>query len=269
MSIYAISDLHGQYDIFLKGLSDIKFSDNDFLYVIGDAIDRGPDGIRILQYIQDHKNMDLLIGNHEFMMLDAIDVNTCDLIPYDKSSLWLNRNGGVTTYRAFESLSTDNKRKLLFWLQHRCLTKTIDVKTDVCDDDIKFVLTHSYYSSALDDKCYCELNRESNYALMYDAVWLTPFRDDLMCDDVYSQYDDRIFVIGHVPIQNISANKYQLLSAISGSDDAYIDSFLKPYCWHNVIDIDGGLSYLSRAPIPCAAMFFRLNDGHVTKVFST
>ena len=138
-----------------------------------------------------------------------------------------------------------------------------------CDNDIKFVLTHSYYSSVLDNKCYCELNRESNYALMYDAVWLTPFRDDLMCDDVYSQYDDRIFVIGHVPIQNISANKYQLLSAISGSDDAYIDSFLKPYCWHNVIDIDGGLSYLSRAPIPCAAMFFRLNDRHVTKVFST
>jgi len=49
MSTYAISDLHGQYDIFEKLLDVIDFSENDFLYVLGDAIDRGPDGIKILQ----------------------------------------------------------------------------------------------------------------------------------------------------------------------------------------------------------------------------
>ncbi|SFQ35506.1 Calcineurin-like phosphoesterase [Butyrivibrio proteoclasticus] len=51
MSTYAISDLHGQYDIFEKLLDVIDFSENDFLYVLGDAIDRGPDGIKILQKI--------------------------------------------------------------------------------------------------------------------------------------------------------------------------------------------------------------------------
>ncbi|WP_081846758.1 metallophosphoesterase [Butyrivibrio sp. AE3004] len=48
MATYAISDLHGQYDLFQKLLDVIHFSDDDFMYVLGDAIDRGPDGIKIL-----------------------------------------------------------------------------------------------------------------------------------------------------------------------------------------------------------------------------
>ena len=74
MSTYAISDLHGQYGIFEKLLDVIDFSENDFLYILGDAIDRGPDGIKILQKIKDTPNMDLIIGNHEFMMLNSIDL---------------------------------------------------------------------------------------------------------------------------------------------------------------------------------------------------
>ena len=52
MATYAVSDLHGQDRTFEKGLKLIGFSDSDMLYVIGDAIDRGPDGIRILEYIK-------------------------------------------------------------------------------------------------------------------------------------------------------------------------------------------------------------------------
>ena len=45
MAVYAVSDLHGQYDTFINGLENIGFGDSDELYMIGDAIDRGPDGI--------------------------------------------------------------------------------------------------------------------------------------------------------------------------------------------------------------------------------
>ena len=51
MAVYVVSDLHGQYDLFVRGLERIGFSGADKLYVIGDAIDRGPDGIKILQKI--------------------------------------------------------------------------------------------------------------------------------------------------------------------------------------------------------------------------
>ena len=42
--IYVMSDIHGQASAFYKMLKKICFSDNDQMYVLGDVIDRGPDG---------------------------------------------------------------------------------------------------------------------------------------------------------------------------------------------------------------------------------
>ena len=57
MAVYVVSDLHGQFEVFMDGLKKVEFKDNDELYVIGDAIDRGNDGIRILQYIKEHEGV--------------------------------------------------------------------------------------------------------------------------------------------------------------------------------------------------------------------
>jgi len=43
--VYAISDIHGYYDKYIRMLDKIEFNKNDMLYVIGDVIDRGDDGI--------------------------------------------------------------------------------------------------------------------------------------------------------------------------------------------------------------------------------
>lgn len=67
MATYVVSDLHGQYRIFLKLLEMVDFSENDQLYMLGDAIDRGPEGLNILQHVKNATNMDMLIGNHEFI----------------------------------------------------------------------------------------------------------------------------------------------------------------------------------------------------------
>ena len=49
--IYAMSDLHGCYDKYIKMLEKINFSNDDTLYILGDIVDRGADGIKILQDI--------------------------------------------------------------------------------------------------------------------------------------------------------------------------------------------------------------------------
>ena len=72
MSTYVISDIHGQYKSFIKMLDLIRFSKDDTLYVLGDVIDRGPDGIKILQHLMKMKNAELFMGNHELLMLDAL-----------------------------------------------------------------------------------------------------------------------------------------------------------------------------------------------------
>ena len=45
MAIYVVSDIHGYGKLFEKLLETIDFSESDYLYVLGDAIDRGPDDL--------------------------------------------------------------------------------------------------------------------------------------------------------------------------------------------------------------------------------
>ena len=60
--IYAMSDLHGCYDLYIKMLDKINFSDEDTLYILGDVTDRGEDGIKILQDMMKRKNGGVIIG---------------------------------------------------------------------------------------------------------------------------------------------------------------------------------------------------------------
>ena len=48
---YCISDIHGCFGSFLKMLETIAFSDDDYLYILGDAIDRGDENVELLKYI--------------------------------------------------------------------------------------------------------------------------------------------------------------------------------------------------------------------------
>ena len=73
MSIYVMSDMHGLYDRYLKMLELIRFSDEDELYILGDMIDRGPDGIPILLDMMERPNVIPFLGNHEWMMLAYLE----------------------------------------------------------------------------------------------------------------------------------------------------------------------------------------------------
>ena len=54
---YAMSDIHGCFDKYQEMLELIEFVPRDTLYVLGDVIDRGPDGIRILQDMNTRPNV--------------------------------------------------------------------------------------------------------------------------------------------------------------------------------------------------------------------
>lgn len=89
-NIYVLSDIHGQRRAFFEMLEKICFSSEDKLFIIGDVVDRGPDGIQLLEYIREQPNMELLMGNHEDMLLRTMD---------DEESwyeTWLFNGGGVT-----------------------------------------------------------------------------------------------------------------------------------------------------------------------------
>lgn len=76
---YAISDLHGRYDLYEETIK--RLSNKDTLFIIGDVIDRGVDGIRILEDIMRRQKNPMngpkivfLIGNHEMQFLDGTKI---------------------------------------------------------------------------------------------------------------------------------------------------------------------------------------------------
>ena len=72
MSTYVCSDIHGQYDLYKTMLNEINFTSEDHFYILGDMIDRGEDGIRVLQDVASRPNVTCLLGNHEYMMWNYI-----------------------------------------------------------------------------------------------------------------------------------------------------------------------------------------------------
>lgn len=76
---YVIADIHGMYGTYLDVIRKLK--NNDHLYIIGDVIDRGSEGINILQDIMRRKqdkdnNPDItfLLGNHEMQFIHTIAI---------------------------------------------------------------------------------------------------------------------------------------------------------------------------------------------------
>ncbi len=245
MAVYAVSDLHGQYDLFMKGLEKIGFSDNDELYFIGDAIDRGPDGIKILMELKKNKNMHLILGNHEFMMLNAVDPDGKKKCDGPDADLWLYYNGGTKTFDQYEHLVFQTRQSLLLWLQRCYVIKTLEVNGE------KFCLTHSYYREDLENKMYHEME----YDDVWDIVWKSMYREDYETrgSDVYKDHN-YTFITGHVPV-------YRVLSRLGYKCDR-----LKAFQKGNFIDIDGGCAAGPIPGGPNGALFYRIDDKRVFPV---
>ena len=64
---YCISDIHGEYDLFMRLLERIRYSDSDKLIVCGDMIDKGKASVRLAKTIFDMPNAYCIMGNHEHM----------------------------------------------------------------------------------------------------------------------------------------------------------------------------------------------------------
>lgn len=67
--LYFAADIHGEYDLFQALLKKIKFSDADQMIICGDIIDKGPNSVRLAQFIFQQPNIQCIVGNHEFAFL--------------------------------------------------------------------------------------------------------------------------------------------------------------------------------------------------------
>lgn len=116
MSVYVCSDLHGLKDRFDAILAFLKKEDT--LYVLGDVIDRGKDGIAILQEIRKNEQVHLLLGNHEFMMKQNYEAEQGKFDQYEASTLksrWKQNHCSATKW-TFEHLPEVEQQAILQYL---------------------------------------------------------------------------------------------------------------------------------------------------------
>lgn len=80
---YVVSDIHGNYELLVKLLKKINFSEDDTLFVLGDVIDKGKDVQKLLNLLfgELRDNSVVLAGNHEYDLIKLVT----DLISKDAS----------------------------------------------------------------------------------------------------------------------------------------------------------------------------------------
>ncbi len=183
---YVISDIHGCYNKYMKMIGMIGLRDEDTLFVLGDAVDRGDGGIDVLLDMFSRKNVVPLMGNHDFSALNCLrmlskDWKTLTKMQKDVSSLWLS-DGGMATYEGFIKLSDGDKEKILSYIS----TFTY-FETETAGEN-KFFLSHTVPEKDI----FLDRMRQS----VFDYITGEP--------DYEEVYDDGMYIVtGHTPTELI------------------------------------------------------------------
>lgn len=182
--VYVMSDIHGQYQTFLKMLSKINFKEEDILYILGDIIDRGPDSFEIYDYIKDKPNIIMIMGNHEKMMSNYFNEKLKKETRNHYYYMWLS-NGGYLTEKVFLTKSKEEQEEIKEYLASLPYYKIVEVNNQ------KYLLCHAIpiirpNKPILDE---IELNIESE-----DIIWGREFINRKM-NNGYK------VIHGHTPVQ--------------------------------------------------------------------
>jgi len=114
---YVIADIHGCYEEYKELMKKINLSEEDHLYVLGDALDRGPEPMKVILDLIRRKNVTYIIGNHDYLFLYFIRKIGMDLSKVmNMSSEDISdfqaylEDGGLTTIESFMKLSYDERQ---------------------------------------------------------------------------------------------------------------------------------------------------------------
>ncbi len=186
--IYCIADIHGDYIRYETILKMINFSDDDTLYVLGDVVDRGDEGLKILLDMMQRPNVIPILGNHEYMAIQSLkwlsnEITEDNLSQISSDKLtglnqWLNV-GGITTIEEFRKLSNDEQAMVLEYLEEFSLYEEVNVNGK------DFVLVHAGLDNFSPD-------RDMNDYQLHELIFNKP-------DYSKKYFEDKYLVTGHTP----------------------------------------------------------------------
>lgn len=190
--IYVISDLHGYpLEKLKKLLEKAHFDENDFLYILGDVVDRNGDGgVEILTWLLSQPNVQLIVGNHEAMLLaceflfDEITEDSISSFDSEKMEILTNYqlNGGDVTLKALSKLNKESPETVADILDYLHDAPLYEAVTAGGKD---YFLVHS----GIDD---FEKGRKISEYPADAFIWAWPELEDEYFDDITT-------VFGHTP----------------------------------------------------------------------
>lgn len=258
---YVISDIHGCFDEFCHVLARSGFAANDRLFILGDAIDRGPQSVSVIKWLLNApSNVTYMLGNHELMMLEDVD----DPSSTNVSNLtnWGYNGGGETGAQMMRGL-TEQERIDYFDL---CQTLSPAASVKYRDANNGGFLTEAFLIHAgcfIDTKILTEATDISNLVSKQSLTDLVWERDTWLG----SGWDPPLPVIfGHTPVRLASQYLTNIRSTFGSSpcgncypSDAMLRRGSRNLAmrWGNHIDIDCGCAYNGK--LAC----LRLEDMHV------
>ena len=210
--IYVMGDIHGCKDKYDDMLEQLKPQELDAVFVLGDVIDEGDDGIAILNDMMYRANIYPVLGEREYyakkflpLIAEKGDAEKAlaSLEGEDREQLakWLSMKSGKTI-ADFLALSEEGREDLLDYLEEFAAFEEIECKGK------KFVLTHAGIDNHEDRDLY-EHEEE----------------DFIFAETDYGKayFKDAFLVTGHTPTVAIDKKL-----------------FGKPYAKKKHLEIDGG-----------------------------
>ena len=249
--IFVVSDFHGVGDVYqtiTEYLDELALCNTDEkikLIINGDIIDRGENSIEILNDIIDRKDkekgffdIEVLAGNHELMMYEALTLQSDEYWLHTNELSWfIPSNGGLYTALEYDDLPKKRQSKIKLFLSQLELQKSYE---NMMLDTKGVIVTHAHASKIIKD---FRDNYNINYRLedIADDIRSTYSRRQDMSDKylefLYTVWDRKgdcrnlglnnyFTIIGHTPVDNYNGYEYDM--------------------FNNVLNIDGGCADLAK-----------------------
>ena len=191
--IYVLSDIHGNKPAFDSMMKQINLQPDDKLYVIGDVIDRGPNGIEILKQLFSMENVTVLLGNHELMMLHTLadEYYLQESYPIFKNrSAWRDwrSNGGMATVEELKKMEKAEINEIVKKIRAMPLSEQIEV------NGTTYELVHG-----LPPECY---NPDREWRSMREFCTWERIEPETQL------FQDRTVIFGHTPTCFYQDNDY-------------------------------------------------------------
>lgn len=196
---YVCSDLHSHLDVLEEALA--AMDETDRLYFIGDAIDKGPDGLLPLKKIMNDKRCTMLMGNHDLMFLQYLactsNKETPEAETEDIEVSWLFLNFGFQTIAAYEECSEEEKQEIFEYLKNLPLVINLEV------NGRKFLLVHAalpYKYNDVEGTMYTEEIKDPEHD------WLYQWKSDFVWGRYETRIEGKTVITGHSIVQMKGVN---------------------------------------------------------------